>query len=244
MVEPIVLHHIPKTGGSTIQMRLLWNEFKGKMPIGTTLIKYDAGGREWEYSLADDPDFNKRTPLHEQFIRHRGKQDGWYANWSKDKKDKVKIITGHSATIKDFPDAKHIVTVRNPLWRDASHYNYDTGLQRTNLPFKEWIKQTDTDYQVKWIYERILLRKQIKNQYSMLDDIKKAGLKFYRTEAFDKDFWNHWCAKNRLTTHLSVRDNVTPREWRVMDEDYANKTLLKTHKAMNVVDWALWGSTI
>ena len=244
MVEKLVLHHIPKTGGSTYQMRLLWNEWKGKMPIGTTLIKYNTGGREWEYSLADDPEFSKRQPLHEQFIRHRGKQDGWYADWPKPKKDKIKIITGHSATINDFPGERHIVAVRNPVWRDASHYNYDTGLKRTRLPFKEWIQDTETDYQVRWIYHKILQQTKIVSPATMLDVIKKAGLKFYRLEGMDKDFWNHYCTANKLTTHFSVKDNVTPREWRVMDEDYANKTLVKNHKALNTYDWALWNSLV
>ncbi len=244
MVKPIVFHHIPKTGGSTLQMRLLWNEVKGKLPKGTTLIKYNAGGREWEYSLLDDPHFTKREPLHEQFVRHRGKQDGWYADWPKDKKDKVKIIAGHSATIKDFPEHKHVVVIRNPLWRDASHYHYDTGLQRTKLPFKQWILQTETDYQVKWIYKNILLHTSEKSPASMLDDVKRSKLEFYNLEGFDKDFWNPFCTKNKLTNHLSVNDNVTPRDWRVMDRDYVNKVLKKTHKSMNICDWALWGSTI
>ena len=244
MVEKIVIHHIPKTGGSSIQMRLLWNEVKGKMPRGTTLIKYHAVGREWEYSLLDDLDFSKRDPLHDQFIRHRGKQEGWYADWPTHKKDKVKIITGHSATVNDFPDDRHIVIVRNPIWRDASHYNYDTGLGRTKYPFKEWIQNTETDYQVRWIYHKILLHTEIRSPASMLDSIKKAKLKFYRSEGVDKDFWNHFCAANKLTTHGSVKDNVTPREWRVMDQDYANKVLVKNHKAMNVYDWALWNSLV
>ena len=78
----------------------------------------------------------------------------------------------------------------------------------------------------------------------MLDAIKNAKLKFYRSEGVDKDFWNHFCAANKLTTHGSVKDNVTPREWRVMDQDYANKILVRNHKEMNVYDWALWNSLV
>ena len=108
------------------------------------------------------------------------------------------------------------------------------------------LEETKKTERTKSEQEQHKAHQSLKEDQEKLDSLLEgaANLKFYRLEGFDKDFWNHYCARNKLTTHLSVKDNITPREWTVMDKDYANKTLIKNHKALNVYDWALWHSLV
>ena len=68
-------HHVPKCAGSTLQYRMILAEHEGELKAGSTLVRYDAGGRHWDYKIKDDPVYNPKESLHEQtFPRHRGVQ--------------------------------------------------------------------------------------------------------------------------------------------------------------------------
>ena len=220
-------HHIPKCAGSTLQKRMVEHEHRGELPRGATLIRYDAVGREWEYKVADDNNYDPQESLHHQtFPRHRGTpvdQDH----------TAVQIVMGH-AVDHTWP-GQHITWIRNPYERDISHYNYDYALGRINRTWQEWHWQMPTDWITLWLYTRWLglPETDVDRMYQAIVDSK---LIIRPMHAFESDY-KIICEKLDLTP-LTVRDNVQTDKY-VSQDDLALYDQ-DEHREDNEYDWQLY----
>ena len=220
-------HHIPKCAGSTLQKRMVMHEHSGELPRSATLIRYDAVGREWEYKVADDPNYDPQESLHHQtFPRHRG------TPVTQDHSD-VKIVMGHAVN-HTWP-GQHITWIRNPYDRDISHYNYDYALGRINRTWSEWHDQMPPNWIIIWLYTRWLGRPET-TPGKMFDAIVESKLIIRSMDTFESDYQNV-CEKLNLTP-LTVRDNVQT-ESHITKSDLEQYTP-EQHEDVNWYDWQLY----
>ena len=106
-------HHIPKTAGSSLQLRLAHREHIGELPKGSTLIVYPLYDQMRYYRVSTDVGFNPEEPIKTAFLRtYKNKTEG-----------NATIVSGHYTNITQ--PGKHYVWMRDPLLRDISHFNYD-----------------------------------------------------------------------------------------------------------------------
>ena len=224
-------HHIPKCAGSTLQTRMCQHEHGKELASGSTLIRYDAVGREWEYKVCDDADYNPKHSLHDEtFPRHRG------TPVNKDH-SAVTIVMGH-AVDHTWP-GQHITWIRNPYQRDVSHYNYDYNLGRINRTWQEWHWQMPTDWITLWLYTRWLGQPETDVDH-MYQAVTNSKLIIRPMEQFESDY--EWICKQLGLTPLTVRDNV-------QTEKHLNKNDLALydeleHREDNEYDWMLWESSV
>ena len=223
----LAFHHIPKCAGSTLQKRMVEHEHSGELPRGATLIRYDAQGREWEYKVSDDPNYDSQESLHHQtFPRHRGTpvtQDH----------SAVQIVMGH-AVDHTWP-GQHITWIRNPYERDISHYNYDYGLGRINRTWSEWHDQMPPNWIIMWLYTRWLGLPET-TPGKMFDAIVESKLIIRPMDQFESDYQNV-CEKLDLTP-LTLRDNVQTESY-ITELDLEQYTH-EQHEDVNWYDWQLY----
>ena len=62
-------HHIPKTAGSSLQLRLSHREHTGQLPKGSTLIVYPLYSEMQYYRVSEDHKFDSSKPIKEAFLR-------------------------------------------------------------------------------------------------------------------------------------------------------------------------------
>ena len=110
-------HHIPKTAGSSLQLRLAHRESLGQLPKGSTLVVYPLYDKMSFYRVSDDPNFNPDEPIKTAFLRTYEKPERKDGN--------ATIVCGHYTNITQ--PGEHYVWLRHPLHRDISHFNYDTN---------------------------------------------------------------------------------------------------------------------
>ena len=223
----LAFHHIPKCAGSTLQKRMVEHEHRGELPRGATLIRYDAVGREWEYKVADDANYDPQESLHHQtFPRHRGTPVN-------PDHSAVQIVMGH-AVDHTWP-GQHITWIRNPYERDISHYNYDYALGRINRTWREWHWQMPTDWITLWLYTRWLGQPEtdVDRMYQAIVDSK---LIIRPMESFESDY-KIICEKLNLAP-LTVRDNVQTDKY-VSQDDLAMYDR-DEHREDNEYDWQLY----
>ena len=224
-------HHIPKCAGSSLQQRMIMHEHQGDLEPGSTMVCYEAGGKEWLYKVSNDPDYNSKESLHQQtFPRHRGKQvDVDHSH--------VKIVMGH-AVDHTWP-GHHITWIRNPYQRDVSHYNYDFNLNRINRPWPEWHWLMPTDWITSWLYTRWLKLPET-DPHIMCDRILQSKLIIRSIETFEQDY-KFICNQLQLTP-LSINDNVQSKKHiskqELLDYDEAE------HREDNEYDWMLYDISV
>jgi hypothetical protein len=106
-------HHIPKTAGSSLQLRLAHRESVGQLPSGSTLVVYPLYDSVRFYRVSEDPDFDCDQPIKDAFYEH------------------INVLTGRFSincvwTLYKYYTTRHTITwLRDPLARDVSHFNYD-----------------------------------------------------------------------------------------------------------------------
>ena len=62
-------HHIPKTAGSSLQLRLAHREHIGQLPRGSTMVVYPLYGDMQYYRVSEDAEFDASKPIKEAFLR-------------------------------------------------------------------------------------------------------------------------------------------------------------------------------
>ena len=220
-------HHIPKCAGSSLQQRMIMHEHNGDLANGSTLVCYDAVGREWSYKVSDDADYNPKESLHHQtFPRHRGQPVN-------EDNSNVTIAMGHS--IDHSWQGHHITWIRNPYERDISHYNYDYNLGRINRTWPEWHQQMPTDWIVLWLYTRWLKQPET-DAHVMYEAIVNSKLIIRPMQTFEKDY-KFICEKLNVEP-LSIKDNVQTDK--NIPPEQLNEYDIDEHKDDNDFDWMLY----
>ena len=224
-------HHVPKCAGSTLQYRMILAEHEGELQVGSTLVRYDAGGRQWDYKIKDDPMYNAKESLHEQtFPRHRGMQVD---------PDHSDVIIGMGHAIDHTWPGQHITWIRNPYDRDVSHYNYDYNLGRINRTWEEWHWQMPPDWMLLWLYTKWLKMPETDAQ-TMYETIINSKLVIRPIETFESDY-AIICEKLGIKCR-TVRDNVqTDKHLTQKDLDCYS---VEEHQDDNEYDWLLYDSSV
>ena len=127
-------HHIPKTAGSSLQLRLAHRESLGQLPKGSTLVVYPLYDKMRFYRVSDDPNFNPDEPIKTAFLRTYEKPERKDGN--------ATIVCGHYTNITQ--PGEHYVWLRHPLHRDISHFNYD--LNYGHEESKDFVSSRSKDY--------------------------------------------------------------------------------------------------
>ena len=137
-------HHIPKTAGSSLQLRLCHREHIGQLPKGSTLIVYPLYSDMQYYRVSEDTEFDAHKPIKEAFLRtyQQPKSTG-----------NASIVCGHYTNINQ--DGKHFTWLRKPLARDISHFNYDLNYgHEESKDFATHLSLMAGNFLVLWLYEK------------------------------------------------------------------------------------------
>ena len=143
-------HHIPKTAGSSLQLRLSHREFIGQLPKGSTLIVYPLYQELRYYRVSEDKNFNKNESIKKAFLRtYKQKNEG-----------DASIVMGHYTNITQ--PGKHYTWLRHPLHRDISHFNYDSKYEHNlDNDFSTHLAMMSGNFMVQWLYGRYLGQKEL-----------------------------------------------------------------------------------
>ena len=141
-------HHIPKTAGSTLQLRLAHREHIGQLAKGSTLVVYPLYDGMRFYRVSEDAEFNPDKPIKEAFLRtyKKGSAVG-----------KSNIVCGHYTNISQ--PGEHITWLRDPLARDVSHFNYDCKYgHELSRDFATHLSQMSGNFLVLWLFGKYIGR--------------------------------------------------------------------------------------
>lgn len=222
------LHHIPKCAGSTIQMRMIQAEYNKELPAGSTLIRYEAVGREWEYRLADDPDYNPDESLHQHTLpRHRGKQQTGNHD--------VIVAMGH--LIDHTWPGEHLTWIRNPLERDISHFNYDLNLGRHTKSWRDWNGVTPPNWICMWLYTQYLKQPYTDDEH-MFEAVTNCKLNIRTLENLEKDYAS-MCVNLNINVS-KANDNSSMKKGKMISIGDMSYDDIENHKVENYYDWKLY----
>jgi hypothetical protein len=139
-------HHIPKTAGSSLQLRLSHRESIGQLPTGSTMVVYPLFGDMRFYRVSSDPAFDPSQPIKEAFLRtyNQPRVEG-----------NASIVCGHYTT--SAQPGRHFTWLRDPLSRDISHFNYDYNYDHhLSEDFENHLQQMSGNFTVLWLWSKYL----------------------------------------------------------------------------------------
>ena len=189
-------HHIPKTAGSSLQLRLSHREHTGQLPKGSTLIVYPLYSEMQYYRVSEDHKFDSSKPIKEAFLRtyQQPKSSG-----------NASIVCGHYTNI--HQDGKHYTWLREPLARDISHFNYDLNYgHEESKDFTTHLSLMAGNFLVLWLYGKYCQLSETADIEKKYNVVRKT-LKEKFTKVYDSDnFENSW---TEIANELKV--DVEPR---------------------------------
>ena len=177
-------HHIPKTAGSSLQLRLAHRESVGQLPAGSTLVVYPLYDGMRYYRVSQDPNFDAHKPIKDAFLRtYKDSQAVGEAS----------IVCGHYTNISQ--PGTHITWLREPLARDVSHFNYDCKFgNELTKNFAEHLSRMSGNFITLWLYGKYMGKHDsvsMEQRYNAVRRVLKE--KFYRV--YDSDNFEHCCAQ-------------------------------------------------
>ncbi len=181
-------HHIPKTGGSSLRMRL------------------------------DDRAEKKQI-------------------------SKLDYAVGHNTTSRT--PGTHFVWLRNPLDRDLSHYNYDSGKGEAHAnTFEESCRRLAGNFVTLWIYKNYLLLDpniSIENKYQTVRTALKNNFKkVYSIEKFE-DSWNQVADELKIDREPRLSTNRSNEDYKkVAVKNKLTNDFISWHKQYNNYDYLLY----
>lgn len=175
-------HHIPKTAGSSLQLRLSHREHIGQLPAGSTMIVYPLFGDMRFYRVSQDPAFDVNEPIKEAFLRTYDKPRT---------EGNASIVCGHYTT--SAQPGRHFTWLREPLARDISHFNYDCNYNnQLSDDFVEHVSQMQGNFMILWLWKHYLGKKTdapIEEKYAGVRQCLKTKFeRVYDSDSFE-DSW-------------------------------------------------------
>lgn len=226
-------HHVPKTAGSSLQLRLAHREWAGQLPKGSTLIVYPFKGDTRFYRVADDPDFDPNSTIRSAFDRT------W--NYPRTKRNAT-IVMGHMTTRGQA--GKHVIWLREPLARDISHFNYDMKSNNTtDTNFYKHIRNMAGNFQVLWLFGKYLGRNDspsIEQKYQTVANYLRNHVTIYDNDDFESS-WDliakdlNISVEPRLNSNEGGSDYVKHITRKDIPEDF-----VKWHRQYNQYDYLLY----
>lgn len=230
----ICFHHIPKTAGSSLQLRLAHRESTGQLPTGSTMIVYPLFGDMRFYRVSQDPGFDPKEPIKEAFLR----------TWDRPRTEgNATIVCGHYTSIAQ--PGRHFTWLREPLDRDISHFNYDHNYgHHLSEDFVEHVSQMAGNFMVLWLWGKYMGRPTgapIEEKYAGVRKcLKEKFERVYDSDRFE-DSWTDLAEMLGVDSEPRLNSNrvdvnydkiVTRQE---LDEDFVT-----WHYAWNHYDYMLY----
>jgi len=227
-------HHIPKTAGSSLQLRLAHRESIGQLPQGSTLVVYPLYDGMRFYRVSEDPEFEHNKPIKQAFLRTYKK--GTAVGTST-------IVCGHYTNISQ--PGTHITWLRDPLARDVSHFNYDCKYgNELSKDFAQHLSMMSGNFIVLWLYGKYIGRHDSVSIEARYETVRKVlrekFLRVYDSDQFEQS-WDEVAdmlkvdREPRLSSNQSDKDYQKVQKLSDLTEDF--KTW---HRSYNRYDYLLY----
>ena len=226
-------HHIPKTAGSSLQLRLAHREHVGQLPKGSTLVVYPLYGDRRYYRVSADPEFNPKEPIKKAFLRtYKNKTEG-----------DATIVSGHYTNTEQ--PGKHFTWLRHPLHRDISHFNYDCNYgNELDKDFAVHLAMMAGNFMTLWIYEKYLGQTNplpIETKYKRARTaLKNNFVKVFDSDNFENS-WNYIAKELNITPEPRLHSNRAGESYTrlVKYSDLPNE-FITWHQGYNQYDYRLY----
>lgn len=228
MDKKYCFHHVPKTAGSSLQVRICHREWIGELPAGSTLVVTPLADTTTLYRVNEDTAFNPNEPIVKAFRRRLGLQ----------KPGKSNIVMGHLTTVNQEGD--HYTWLRHPLERDISHWRYDVkNEQALSNNLEEHLKLIGPNFYMAWFWQNYMGKRggaeSLDHAVELVEQQLKKFKRIYKHEDFENS-WDEICnilnisQEPRFNSNISKENNIT----HVSDE------FKKYHKEKNQLDYYLY----
>jgi len=226
-------HHIPKTAGSSLQLRLSHRESIGQLPKGSTLIVYPLYGDRRYYRVSQDPEFNFKEPIKKAFLRtYKNKTSG-----------DASIVCGHYTNVTQ--PGKHYTWLRHPLHRDISHFNYDCKYEnQLDNDFTMHLSMMAGNFHVLWLYGKYLGRgdfQPIEAKYKIIRSaLRNKFVKIYNSDKFEES-WNEIAKELKINVEPRLNSNQVEKDYkRIAKYSNLSKEFMNWHRRYNSYDYKLF----
>ena len=227
-------HHVPKTAGSSLQLRLAHREWIGELPADSTLVVYPFRGDTRFYRVSEDPDFKETNTIRQAFERT-------YLQPRTQKSSS--IVMGHMTTVGQAGD--HYTWLRHPLKRDISHFNFD--MKTNNAMADNFYDHMDAlmgNFMVQWFWKHYLGRMDSppfdKKYETVRRTLENKFVRIWDSSNFETS-WDFICDQLGISKEPRLNSNEVGKDYvehfNISDirEGYARE-----HKQRNEFDYLLY----
>lgn len=234
-IEKYCFHHVPKTAGSSLQLRLSHREWLGELPKGSTLVVYPFHGDMRFYRVSEDPEFSPDEPIKSAFLRtyNRPRQPG-----------NSSIVMGHLTNQAQV--GKHITWLRDPLDRDISHFNYDMKSNSTlHNNFYKHLELMNGNFMMRWIYTKYMNKRDLSisesDMYQLVRNVLSTRFeKIYNNDDFENS-WNEICEMLDLSPEPRLNANRGGEAYTMhFSRSQCTEAFERQHRQKNHYDYLLF----
>lgn len=221
-------HHVPKTAGSTLQLRLCHREWIGELPKGSTLVVTPLANSTTLYRVADDRGFNPNEPITNAYRRRLGITRPGSAN----------IVMGHLTTMHQEGD--HYTWLRHPLERDISHWRYDYKHNQALADnYQDHLRKIGPNFYVAWFWQHYMGKRggavTMQDAFDQIVAQLKKFKRIYKHEDFEQS-WNDICSILNISTEPRLNSNVSQNNY----VDSVPENFKQWHREKNKLDYELY----
>ena len=226
-------HHIPKTAGSSLQLRLSHREHIGELPKGSTLIVYPLYDQMRFYRVSTDKNFNPNEPIKSAFLR----------TYKQATTGNATIVMGHYTNIEQPGD--HYVWLRHPLKRDLSHFNYDCKFNnQLHNDFVQHLSMMNGNFMVLWLYGKYCgLHDSVtmEHRYNHVRKILNTRFKkVYDSKKFE-DSWTDIAKELDVSVEPRQNSNQADKDYNVIQNyESLSEDFKHWHRSYNQYDYKLY----
>jgi len=219
-------HHIPKTAGTSLQLRISHREWAKELDPGSTLVVSPLGSHITMYRVKNDPQFDPHKPFKQALKRHQDRQT----------QGSARIVMGHLTTVAQ--QGKHVTWIRHPLDRDLSHHRYDmNNYSNINPDPQKHLSSIEGDFLFTWLWSRYMGRKGGANSKDhafeqVLDTLDRMERVFLHSD-FESS-WEWIAQKINVSVEPRLNTNVST------SKHNQDSRLSVWHKKHNPYDYKIW----
>ena len=227
-------HHIPKTAGSSLQLRLAHRESTGQLPAGSTMVVYPLFGDMRFYRVSQDPGFDPNQPIKEAFLRtyDQPRSEG-----------NATIVCGHYTNVSQ--PGRHFTWLREPLDRDISHFNYDHHYgHQLSEDFEEHLAQMSGNFMVLWLWGKYMgkpVTASIEEKYAGVRACLETKFeRVYDSNLFE-DSWTDICSTLGISPDPRLNSNKGDISYiKIIERKNISEPFKQWHREYNKYDYMLY----
>jgi hypothetical protein len=227
-------HHIPKTAGSSLQLRLAHRESIGQLPSGSTLVVYPLYDGVRFYRVSEDPGFDPDKPIKDAFLRT-------YQN--SNSTGSATIVMGHYTNITQ--PGRHFLWLREPLHRDVSHYNYDCKFgHELDKDFASHLAKMSGNFIVLWLYGKYIGRHDSVSMEARYETVRQVlrekDITVYDSDRFEES-WTDIAKMLNVDVEPRLNSNQSKKDYqKVVSYSDLSDEFKSWHRSYNRFDYLLY----